>query len=215
MESLSLNQFDTLPVAVELTKATEKLTDFKEQRHEVEKQIDEINRNLSNPGRNRMAAEIDALLTGSKSPPVEDEEITRRDTGKLYHRRRVLDEAIKHQERTIAELRSKYSKQVCEKLRPQAVKIVSRITKTLEELSAALDEEKTFFEDLQANEISFTSWMPRANFRGVGSLKDEYSNVRLFFKQLREDYPEVEVKLPDARPIRSDGTMPRLVVGGR
>jgi len=67
---------------------------------------------------------------------------------------------------------------------------------------------------LQDNEISFTSWLPRAVFRGVGSLVDSNSNVRSFLKRVGEDYPENKLAIPNARPItgfvKSNGAIPKL-----
>ncbi len=170
--------------------ADQKLTELKTKLHDVEHLIaDHIAR--LNKKHNQIQDEVNALLRNDNKTNVDNPDHLRSELGALYHERTILNLAIEQQRKAIDELESQLGRQICERLRPEALKIVRQKFAVMRELSIVNQAEREFFDALRDERIRFTSWLPRFN-DSMGSLEDDYSNISLFVKRLLEDYPELK-----------------------
>jgi hypothetical protein len=185
---INLNKFEEYRDALALK--TRLLTE----RNALETRFNEINDGLGRPRKLKIEDEARELMGEGNldRPPAEAK--LRADLDEVYHRLVVAREAITLQDRKIGGLTAKYSKRICEEIRPQRITQMARLYAATKELAAALQEEFEFADQLVENGISFTGFLPRPRILLLGRMSEENSTIRVYVRDMESDYPEITSK---------------------
>jgi hypothetical protein len=147
------------------------------------------------PRLSKVQAEALGVVDGVDVHHAGDDE-TREELSTLYHRRTVLQEALKEIDKRIQPLKSEHDKAACLQVRPEYIKIGARLLDAIKALCAASTQEKEFYEELRDGGIdSVASYLPRLMFHGDWKWDDPNGGVIHYWKSfVTENYPELKAQ---------------------
>ncbi|MDZ4344966.1 MAG: hypothetical protein U1E51_21290, partial [Candidatus Binatia bacterium] len=97
-------------------------------------------------------------------------------------------------DRRIEPLRIEHEKAVCLEVRPEYLKISTRVVAAIKETCDASEAEKKFYEDLRDSGVdAIASYLPRIVFHGDWKWDDPNGGVIHYWrKYITENYPELK-----------------------
>lgn len=116
--------------------------------------------------------------------------------------KRVIEEAIRQAKKRLLEAQYVAGNKIAERVFPEYKAIVIRLAAALKAAAQIADEEAQFRERLFLADIAFTNVFRAMPFNRLGSLRDEFSPVNMFLREVAEYHgngngkpPKAEVKV--------------------
>lgn len=171
----------------EYNQANEKLTslmvDLNKADATFQERIGTINA-LSRDKRNRLdkvTIEAQAVLDGGEISNLTDEmTAAQRSVAELQHKIKVMRKAIELQRSVLAGIKSKISNEIAIAMKPDYVKQIANICKTLIQLDKQLIDEKAFRDGLYQNDITYLSYFRPMPLHYMGTSNDINSHLSAY-----------------------------------
>lgn len=128
------------------------------------------------------------LESDGQDPAADPDYIARsQEYSALVKKTSMLTEAIAMQQRVISGIQATHSKEICNTIRPEYVKLVKEILGAARNLSRLLEKEKTFRDELTQADVHHIGNLPTLANLHIGLLNDPNSRITHFIKSLAVD----------------------------
>lgn len=144
-----------------------------------ERQATEQGRVRKSPAQIRLEQAADRMLSDEPGDVVTDTgtEPLRKELGDLQYKMSVLRVAITKQERIVNDLARKYSRMICESLKPEYLKLVQATAAALHHLAEADDEMRRFWDTANQSLEGVSSTLTPLAHIGLGVLDNPNSRA--------------------------------------
>ena len=167
--------------------AWDKLQGFNSDFTDLERRIGETNSwltGLRNEGRRGPIDQAaQALLAGKKFKDIDgDIALFQAEYPKLCKRRSVVARAVELQNKVLQEEKTRASREICEKVKPEYQFIVARLAKNMIALGEAMVADITFFDSLRSGGVAHGS-LTRMNVGALGDPREYHSRLAMWLQQ--------------------------------
>lgn len=169
--------------------AWNKLMELKDELIQVEENLRELNQKGPNDAfKANLERKVDAVLSG-RDPDTLEPSDWHGDMRKSRERKRLLSLAEEKQARIVGRERSRASREIAQRVRPQYVGIIRELARLLIPVGDAIIKEAKLRSELVAAEVWFQGTMPPVPLRALGDPRSKYSDIARWFQEvLREAY---------------------------